>query len=127
MYYDLRYNIGGHFMQVRQRALREEVAENADPAIVPLVEQALLFGKVEDLDVLLGWISEEDGFSKGFCRDVEVLRHYRAYYGQNMDAFSEQDRKIVVQRDADWTMYLIKKLYQRFFGEDAEPSSNSIA
>jgi len=115
---------------MQKKALLFDEAEEIDPRLVGLIEQALLFGKVEELDALLGWVADEDTFPEDFRRDIEVLRHFRAYYGRKGLRLSEKDQALVVRWDADWTMHLIKRLHQKFLGDalsDFMSSANSIA
>jgi len=90
--------------------------DDVDPSLTLSIQEALLFGKPEDLDSLLDRIGGDVRVPDDLRYGLESLRYFREHYGSDTVNLSEEERQRVIRFDADWTMKLIQKLHRSAFG-----------
>jgi hypothetical protein len=80
-----------------------------DPALAHAIEDAIMFGKHEELAALLADLAEDENFPADLRRDLESLRYFREHYGR-MDELGAVDKKKIALMDSSWGMELLNRL-----------------
>ncbi len=88
-----------------------------DPALAHLIEEAVLFGRTEDIAALIHRVMDDDTLPDAIRHDLESLFYFRSHYSQ--EDLTEDARRRMVAIDADWTMHIIQKIHPQHFGKMA--------
>lgn len=78
-----------------------------NPSLARMIEDAILFGRLDEMDVLLENIADHPDVSDELRYGLEGLRYFRAHYASDMSQMPEVARQRVSRFDNDWSMQLI--------------------
>jgi hypothetical protein len=91
----------------------DDEIHNISPARVQQIEDAIMFGKPHELELILEDITEDEEVPVELRRGLESLHYFRAHYGQQPELTPIEKKKVALM-DASWAMELLNKLRQRF-------------
>jgi len=94
-----------------------------NPSLARMIEDAILFGKIEEIDTLLEHITDHPHVTDELRYGLEGLKHFRAHYVPAMDKFSDSAKKRISRFDNDWSMQLIDMLHEEQEFQDIEGAS----
>ena len=83
-----------------------------NPQLTQAIEDAILFGHVKELDVILDAIENDKNFPEEMRYGLQALRYFRAHYGKKGDLEPVdrlQKQKAMVMENA-WGAELLDKL-----------------
>jgi hypothetical protein len=87
------------------------VSDALDPTLAQAFEDAIMFGKHQELAVLLTDLDDEE-CPQDLRHDLEALRYFREHYGR-MKKLSTIDKKKIALMDSSWGMELLNRLRAR--------------
>jgi hypothetical protein len=90
---------------------KSEAHDVISPELAHAFEDAIMFGRHEELALLLEDIEGED-FPEELRHDLESLRYFREHYG-HMKKLNAVDRKKIALMDSSWGMELLNRLRAR--------------
>jgi len=90
----------------------DEEAREIDPALAHEIEDAIMFGKPDELKLLLEGVGEDGGLPEDVRQGLESLHYFRTHYGQK-PALSDTEKKKVTLMDSAWAMELLNKVRAR--------------
>lgn len=94
-----------------------------NPSLARMIEDAVLFGKIEEIEVLLDNITDHPHVSDELRYGLEGLKCFRAHYLPAMDKFSDLAKQRITRFDNDWSMQLLDLMRDEQDQESAEEES----
>ena len=82
------------------------------PALASEIEDAIMFGKPDELKLLLDGAGEHAGIPTDLRDGLESLHYFRSHYGRE-PALSDTDKKKITLMDSAWAMELLNKVRTR--------------
>jgi len=86
--------------------------------LMQAIEEAVMFGKNEDLAAILDTIADDEDFPAELRHGLESLHYFRTHYGMQM-SLAEQEKKKVALMDTNWSAELLEMLRDA----DVEPAA----
>jgi hypothetical protein len=81
---------------------------NISPSLASEIEDAIMFGKPDELKLLLDK-TDQDDLPAEVRQGLESLHYFRQHYGQTQ-VENETDKKKVTLMDSAWAMELLNKV-----------------
>ncbi len=98
--------------------VKDHGLETGEP-LMQAIEDAVMFGKNEDLAAILDRIADDEDFPSELRHGLESLHYFRVHYGTQMP-IAEQEKKKVALMDTSWSAELLEMLRD---GEMAAPAA----
>lgn len=82
------------------------------PSLARSVEDAILFGHVKEIDMVLNILEIDNEFPEDLRYGLEALRHFREHYGKNgpSEPKDHEGRKKVALTESMWGAELLERL-----------------
>ena len=87
----------------------DDEASDVSPSLAQEIEDAIMFGKPDELKLLLDGIGEDDSLPEDVRQGLESLHYFRAHYGREA-ALNDTEKKKITLMDSAWAMELLNKV-----------------
>jgi hypothetical protein len=87
-------------------------ASDINPALAQEIEDAVMFGKPEELKLLLDGAGEDGGLPPDVRQGLESLHYFRVHYGRDT-ALSDIEKKKITLMDSAWAIELLNSIRAR--------------
>ena len=84
----------------------------AGAPVMQAIEDAVMFGKNEDLAAILDAIADDDSFPAELRHGLESLHYFRSHYGAQ-GVLPEADKQKVALMDTTWSAELLEMMRDR--------------
>jgi hypothetical protein len=80
--------------------------------IIQAIEDAILFGNVNEIDGILEMVREDNNFPQNLRNALESMRYFRQYYGRGgiLEPVLEEDVQRALRMEAAWGREVIEMI-----------------